>query len=655
MCGIVSLVNMSESIGIEQLTSVLAHRGPDDEGFFVDREHNVSLGMRRLSIVDLEEGQQPMCNEDGLIWIIQNGEIYNSPELRTSLETRGHVFSSDHSDTEVILHLYEEEGVIGLQSLNGMFSFVIYDQKRQILFGARDRLGIKPLYFWKQGNQFACASELKALLLLPSVERKINLQSLYHYFTLLYVPGKESIFQNIERIPPGHYFKLDLLTNQLEIREYWRPRFNPIVGLSEAEWAARLREKLGQAVKRWTLSDVPIACSLSGGLDSTAVAGLMTENSQEPIQTFSLGFRGTGDEYWDETDRARAVAKRLETNHHEIRLEPEELLDDLVAMVWHLDEPYGGGLPSWYIFREMARFVKVGLTGTGGDELFGNYGKFAVYESSKLIQIAHQLHFRTPEAARQLARIAQPLTKLTGHLPSDWPFIGKGRGLARYPKLQKHPFGYYYYANWQYFSDEQKLSQLLVENIESSFESTSEYLQAQYDQAWEPNIRDGLAAVDFRNQLAEEFLFMTDRFSMAHSLEARVPLLDHELVEFVCQIPPGIRTKIGDLKYLYKLAVSDLLPAELLDAPKRGFVIPVERWLRGRLKPLTEHLLARDRLIKQGIFRSSFYDSIVQPHLSGQANNTWQIWSMLMFQIWHVVFIEENSQNLPTFSLGDLA
>ncbi|MGH7875497.1 MAG: asparagine synthase-related protein, partial [Candidatus Binatia bacterium] len=314
---------------------------------------------------------------------------------------------------------------------------------------------------------------------------------------------------------------------------------------------------------------------------------------------------------------------------------------------------YGGGLPSWYVFKEMSRDVKVGLTGTGGDELFGNYGKFKTYESSKLLRASLALG-RWGNGGDILAHFVSPFARLSQSLPSSWRWIGRDRLLSQLPRIINEPFGRYYYANLEYFSDDLKRGAVL-QTHNGSVQDTATYLQNLYDASQVENLRNGLAAVDFRTQLAEEFLFMTDRFSMAHSLEARVPFLDHTLVEQVFRIPASVRTKAGDLKYLFKRAVGDLLPAPLLHARKRGFVVPIKLWLRREIRPLVERLLDPRRLSRQGYFNPRFYESFVRPHLDGQADFTSQVWAALMFQLWHVVFIEQAALDTPTYDWRAIA
>jgi len=635
------------------MNATIIHRGPDDSGEYRDATVNVSLAMRRLSILDLEGGHQPLCNEDGTVWIVYNGEIFNAPELRADLEARGHQFRTANSDTEVLIHLYEEKGPDMLHDLNGMFAFAIHDRRRNIIFAARDRMGIKPLNYWQGGGRFALASELKSLLRLPFIPREVDPQSLSHYMTLLYVPDSASIIKGVCRLPAGHHLVYDLQRKTVEVECYWRPRFDREQVRTEGEWAELLRIELRQAVSRWTLSDVPIACSLSGGLDSSAIVGLLGEMGYPKIKTFSLGFSGDDAAGWNETALASLVAKKWGAEHHEIIMRPEDLLRDLLQMVWHLDEPYAGGLPSWHVFKAVGQEAKVCLTGSGGDELFGNYGKSHVYEAEAMLRTALAGRRMSRQGMDGLSTMMGPFSALANHLPESLPVVGRGRLLSRLADIIGRPFGKYYYANFMYMSDELKRD-VLLDPQGGKTEDTATLLQKFYDASHSSDVRNGLAAVDFRTQLAEEFLQMTDRFSMAHSVEARVPFLDHQLVETVFQIPSAIRTRSSDPKYLLRKSISDLLPPELLTAPKRGFVIPIELWLRRELRPLLEFLLSPQRLRSQGLFRPDFYERFARPHLEGRATYTWQIWAAMMFQLWHFEFIEQNQMDAPTYDWKDL-
>lgn len=624
MCGIVGIHSATEKSWIEKMNQIQSHRGPDDEGIFEDSGENFSMAMRRLAIIDLQSGAQPISTLDKRFTIIFNGEIYNAPELRKDLERRGVKFQTDHSDTEVVLQLYALEGAESLQKLNGMFAFAIYDNEKKTLFAARDHAGIKPLYYTQKNGIFAFASELKSLLALPFVKREIDFQSLFHYMSLMYVPGENTIIKDIKRLKAGHCFLYDLKNKNLKIFKWWEPFRNRKKDIryrikEKSELVKLVRENFEAAVNRWTLADVSIACSLSGGLDSSAIVGALSKNGQK-IKTYSLGFKEEGENYWDELPRAREVAKKWETDHHELILNPEDLLNDLVSMVWHLDEPYAGGLPSWEVFKFMSKDVKVGLTGTGGDEMFGNYGKWRGIEPNWLYKF----------------------------------FVQR----EKEEKISEKFFRENFFEKYYYFSDKEKL-EFVFENaiFEQNLKNTSEFLFKFFEaggRAGAKTLRDKICYMDLETQLPEEFLMMTDRFSMAHSLEARTPFLDKEFMEFMLAVPSNLRTKHFNLKYLLREAVRALLPSEIINARKKGFVIPIKLWLRGKLRPLVQFLLNPERLKHQGIFKPEFYTHFVLSHLDGKSDYTNKIWAAVMFQLWHFVFIEKKQIDKPSFTWKDI-
>jgi asparagine synthase (glutamine-hydrolysing) len=605
MCGIVGIHGRQEDAWIDAMNLSQFHRGPDGAGVFRDRESELTLAMRRLAIIDVDGGVQPMSTTDGRYTIVYNGEIYNAPELRRALEACGETFASDHSDTEVLLRLMIVEGVAALHRLNGMFSFAFYDRTRGILTCARDRFGIKPFHYAQADGRLAFASELKSLLALPFLSRELDPVALHHFMSLMYVPGENSILQGVKRLPPGGVLTYWLNSGRLDISTFTGSCTAPDHSVAAREWPERLRDSFRAAVQRWSLADVPVACSLSGGLDSSAIVGALAESGARP-QTFALGFTGPDEADWNELPRARLVAQHWGTEHHELVLDPDALLDDLISMVWHLDEPYGGGLPSWSVFKFMGQAVKVGMTGTGGDELFGNYGKWRHLEGGLLAR-------RFPKPA--------------------------GAG-----EFERQFFERYYYA-----SETAKRDSILVAGASDG--GTSELLYGHYYSA-QGSVRDRIAAVDIGTQLPDEFLHMTDRFSMAHSLEARTPFLDSEFANLVMSIPSGIRTHRNDLKGLLRRTVAPLLPPSVQHMPKKGFVIPLKHWLRGSLRPLAERLLAPERLRAQGLFRPVFYEEFVLPHLDGHADHTAKVWAAVMFQLWHMIFLERSGP--PDFTLTDL-
>jgi len=613
MCGIVGFAGFAEAPWLARMSALVAHRGPDGAGAFHDQAAGVGLASRRLSIVDRAGGAQPMT--DGAVTIVFNGEIFNAPSLRRELASRGHQFRSSHSDTEVLLRLYEDCGEAMVERLSGMFAFVLYDARRQRLFGARDQLGIKPLYYWQGVGRLAFASELKALLAVPGVPRELDEASLFHYMSLKYVPLERSILQGIRRLPPAHSFSYDLKAKILTLRRYWRLAFEPETGLSDDAWAERLREALRAAMRRWMMSDVPVGCALSGGVDSAAVVGLLAEVGAAPLRTYAIAVEGVP-ETFEELARARQVADRWGARHDERIVTPQELLAALPAMAWHMDEPYGGGLPSWFVFERMRQDVTVAMTGTGGDELFGSYGKYHLLETAPLWRFAHRLKEQAGDRV-----------------------LGVRRLPALQPAGPASAFRAWYFHRAYYLADDVKRRSVFGAWAAEVPDSAA-LLETLYESAPAATVRDRIAHLDMTTQLAEEFLAVTDRFSMAHGVEARVPLLDHELTELVFRIPADQRTAPRDVKRLFKRSVVDLVPAEVLAAPKRGFVLPMGTWLRGPLRDLAESLLAPERLARQGWFRREFYDDIVAPHLSGAAEAGDQVWTALMFQLWHAAYLE---------------
>ncbi|MBN8555159.1 MAG: asparagine synthase (glutamine-hydrolyzing) [Deltaproteobacteria bacterium] len=607
MCGIVGFAGHRDESLIQKFNQSQLHRGPDEGGFYFSKEGLVNLAMRRLSILDLEGGHQPMFNADKSLCIVFNGEIFNAPELRKKLQLKGYKFQSHHSDTEVLIHLYAEFGEKMLTQLNGMFAFVIHDSKKSLLFGARDHFGIKPLYYSLIDGKFAFASEMKSLLTLPWINLDLNLQAVSDFLSFQCVPAPHSIFESIHKLPAANSFSFDLRKKVFSKETYWKPKFDDGFHLNEEELPKYIRSELNAAVRRWTLSDVPIACSLSGGIDSSSIVALLAENSSRKISTFSLGFHNSPE--LDESDLARKVAEKWNTDHHEILLDPDDLLSDLDAMIYHLDEPYAGGLPSWFVFKEMAKSVKVGMTGTGGDELFGNYGKWLPFTST-----AKNFHHRL---------------RLLKHNPLSF------KDQVRYP------IGSRYHL---YFRQSQKEHSIFLGASALHLEPSEKLIENYWNESLATDPRNAVPSIDFRIQLPDEFLHMTDRFSMAHSLEARTPFLDREFVEKMQQIPSHLRSQTGNFKNLLLKSVSSLLPSDLIHQKKRGFILPEKKWLRGRLREQVECLLSPQFLKRQGIFQERIYTQWVAPHLAEKKDYSWKVWTLLMFQLWYDRFINHQGK-----------
>lgn len=598
MCGIVGYSGKEDNAPILQMNRVQHHRGPDEEGIVYHADGWVHMGMKRLSIQDLEGGHQPMYTPDQKFCIVFNGEIFNAPELRKNLENKGYVFQTASSDTEVVLLLYRDIGKKCLDQLNGMFAFVIHDREKNILFGGRDPFGIKPFHYVLENKSISFASEIKSLLVLPWVSDKLNHVSIGHYLTTQTIPAPFTIYKDIRKLGAAHAFSFDLSTHQFSTWKYWRPAFGTLqAGIPDIK--KEIHTKFHQAVNRWMLSEVPVASSLSGGIDSSLVTAIASKQTSR-LSTFSLGFP---DMPWlDERPLAKIVSERWQTDHHEIPIQAQDLLDSIPDMMYALDEPYAGGLPSWFVFKAIHQAgFKVALTGSGGDELFGNYHKWARYT---------------------------PVSSWIRNLRTAWRY--------RKAKLQDillYPHGSLHYP---YFNEGEKSKYLLADNILSEQFNTARWIESIWNECPSQNAIDRVAWTDIQIQLPDEFLFMTDRFSMAHSLEARTPFLDKEFAEFVYSIPAGQRTKSTDLKYLLKESLGDLIPNELLTAPKKGFTLPMLDWMRGSLKPQVVELLGEKFLKEQNIFNPDIYTKYTKPFLEGKSHPEWQLWTLLCFQLWYI-------------------
>lgn len=596
MCGIVGCVGLNTPEQLERMNQLQLHRGPDEGGVYWDDKAKVGLAMRRLGIVDLATGSQPMYNEDRSIVIVFNGEIFNAPELRKKLLQHGHKFASKNSDTEVLVHLYEEKGKDMLQELNGMFAFLIWDSKKAIVLGARDYAGMKPLYYAKQGKNILFASELKCIVGSGDFKGKLDMQSVSDFLSLQFIPAPRTIYENVKKLGAGEAFLYDVNEEKFDLFQYWSVKecFHNNVKKSEVKHI--IRNELEQAVLRWKMSDVPTACLLSGGIDSAALVGLLSKQGNDTLNTFTLGFEN--EDSIDERSLASVVAKKYETNHTEVVISADDLLSEVKSMVDALDEPYAGGIPSWYMYKIIGEKYKVAFTGVGGDELFGNYGKWIRYEN---IVARFQCY------SKELKR---------------------GAGVT---ELLKHPYGSIYH---KYMPEKLKQQIFLSDGSQKFFAVNERYeilLKDKEIESW----KDIVPYIDFRMQLPDEFLFMTDRFSMAHSVEARTPFLDKKFIQTVLSIEPNARTNSKLLKETFIESVKDILPQQIIDAPKKGFVIPYQRWLQNNMKELVSYYFSEEFLIKQGIFKGNMREILLDPFMKGKSQYTPFIWNIFMFQLWY--------------------
>lgn len=602
---------------LARMCGVIRHRGPDDEGRRVDRV--AAIGMRRLSIIDLQSGHQPISNEDGSVWIVFNGEIYNYLSLRRTLAGLGHRFRTA-SDTETIVHAYEEWGPEGFERLRGMFALAIWDSRDRSLWLARDRAGIKPLYYAETPYGLFFGSEAKSILASGAVERSLDAEALDHYLTFLYTPQDRSIFKGIRKLPPAHL--LHWKDNRSRISRYWhmpRPSFEG----SEEEAAETLRATLADAVRCQLLSDVPLGAFLSGGIDSSAIVGLMSEVSGRRVKTFSIGF---DQPEFDELEHARSVARHFGTDHHEFVVRPDaaSILDDLA---WHFDEPFGdaSAIPTWYVSRIARKHVTVVLSGDGGDELFGGYDRYLPHPMVQRFD-----RFNLP-FARRMAGLAWPLL----------PRGARGRNLLRH--VAEDLPGRYVDSLSFFHPDERRA--LLSGDLTAMLPSR----RPERGHLGRMQRLDGLAwplrmmRLDFETYLPEDVLVKVDRMSMAHSLETRVPLLDNEVLSLVASLPSHFMIAGGERKRVFKRAVSNLLPASVLARRKQGFGVPVGGWFRGPLAEAFGDILLAPATAQRGYFKQRFITRILSEHLSGRRDHTLRLWLLLVFEIWNRRYLDRSA------------
>jgi asparagine synthase (glutamine-hydrolysing) len=586
----------------------------------------VSLGHRRLSIIDLSEnGRQPMANEDGTVWVTYNGEIYNFLDLRRTLEAKGHTFRS-RTDTEVIVHAYEEYGPTCVQRFNGMFAFAIWDSRKRSIFIARDRLGVKPLYYWSNGNHFAFSSELKALLALPQVPRRLSMQALQSYLMYEYVPAPESIFADIQKLPAGHFLEIQLDGSEQGChtlgwrpQPYWEVRFQEQPRRSIDEYVEELKMLLKAAVARRLISDVPLGVFLSGGIDSSSVVALMSEVGTERPKTFSIGFE---EKTFNELDYAEVVARHFDTDHHVEILRPD-VYDLLQSVADVLDEPFAdaSALPTYLVSHTTRQHVTVALGGDAGDELFAGYDW---YRAQKLASFSLDY---LPDGMRQY------LCALASHIPPSAQKKGFCNLIRRFLDGASLP-SQLQHLRWQTFWRSDELAQLLIRPPFQHFSSLDPRLLKLLAMSGSARPLDQQQYVDIKRYLPDDILFKVDRMSMAVSLETRGPFLDYTLVEFAASLPPALRLRGITGKYLLKRAMQDMLPQQILHRKKLGFNIPYKNWLRHELRDLLQDALAPKRLKQQGIFCAPYVQSLVHEHLSGRQDHAHKLWQLLMFQLW---------------------
>ncbi|MGI8787737.1 MAG: asparagine synthase (glutamine-hydrolyzing) [Pyrinomonadaceae bacterium] len=626
MCGIAGFISKQRDAPaaeremlLDAMCKVITHRGPDEQGATI--EGRAALGMRRLAIIDLKCGQQPISTEDGNLIIVFNGEIYNYRELKTELESLGHRFKTN-SDTETILLAYRQFGADCLQKLRGMFAFAIWNKREESLFIARDRVGKKPLFYsmTERGN-FVFGSELKVLLTHGEVKKEIDFAALDAYLTFGYVPEEFCIFKNVEKLAPGHF--LIFKDGKIETKKYWDFQYTKITEVkSETEYVERLRELLKEAVKIRLISEVPLGAFLSGGVDSSTIVGLMSQISDAPVKTFSIGFN---EDSFNELKYARLAAEHFHTEHHEFVVTPDlvEIVDELV---WHFDEPFAdpSSLPTFMVSKMAREYVTVVLSGDGGDELFAGYTRYVIDKRRSGLQ-------KLPRALRK--NLLQPLGE---NLPPNF----KGRNYLYNASLDAVDR---YIDSVSHFNRLRKnalYSDNFLANLNGDAGAGEAIFRRIAGKISTGNPTDNLLYLDSKTYLPGDILTKVDRMSMAASLEARVPLLDHELIEFVANIPTTLKLKNLETKYIFRRAVRGLVPDAILDRPKQGFGVPLNEWINLQLRDKMRETLLEKKSLERGYFQSKYIKTLLDEHAKKRRDNSYALWILFMLELWQRRFMD---------------
>jgi len=632
MCGIAGWANLenkpspntSEAV-LHQMCEQMKHRGPDSEGLWLDE--SVALGMRRLSIIDLHTGEQPVYSEDKSIVVVMNGELYNFREVRADLEKRGHKFETQ-TDTEILPHLYEEYGEAMLEQINGMFAFALWDKRKKKLLIARDRFGEKPLYYGVFDGKLIFASEPKVLLENPAVKTEINTDALRSYLSFDYVPAPASIYKNIYKLPAAHFLTLE--NGQVKTRRYWNLTFHGNGNVPTIEKAADdLRELLADAVRMRLVADVPLGILLSGGVDSSTVAAFATQFSTEKVKTFSIGFE---EDSFDESKFARQVAAHLGTEHYEDKLSVEKAADLISEIGTWLDEPMSDGslIPTFLLSRFVRKYVTVALGGDGGDEIFAGY---PMYFGHKMARVYDSI----PRFLRSgvIEPIVNNLPVSTKNLSFDYK-AKRFVAASKYDAVTRH---HSWFGSFSIDGQSDLLTKdVLAQTSNDIYKGAKDLLEI----TDAPTEIERMQFLDMNFYMAEDILTKVDRASMAVSLEVRAPFLDPRVAQFAAALPLEYKLKGNKGKYILKKAVEPLLPRNILQRPKKGFGVPIAEWLKGRLNPLMRDLLAPDRLRNQGLFNEKYVQKLIREHETNVASHHKQLWTLLVFQLWFDNFMKKD-------------
>ena len=627
MCGICGKAALGNerpmnSIVVEHMMEALHHRGPDDKGLY--RDDHASLGHRRLSIIDLNTGHQPISNEDRSIWIVYNGEIYNFKELRKQLVQQGHTFSTN-TDTEVIVHLYEQYGEECVSKLRGMFAFALWDKKKKRLFLARDRVGIKPLYYVLTGDALIFASEIKALLVDPSVSREVDPEVIDTFLTHLYSPGNDTLIRGIKRLPPGHYLILE--KGEVKLSQYWDLRFasNPRNGNSKLV-TEELTDLLRETVRDHMISDVPVGVLLSGGVDSTGILSFVVEQTSHEVKTFTIGF--DGESFADERFYARIAAKQFGSEHHELTITPQDFLEFLPKYVWHMEEPVcePPAVALYYVTKMAREHVKVLLSGEGGDEAFAGYQ-----------------NYRNMLWLERMKAMGQPWKSIGQRILGECASVPSLRRFEKYSFMIDKPLEDYYYSRtagpFSFFnrSKPDLYSKKFGQRLKDG--SSTKYVRDLFaHMAGEPTLNKMLY-VDTKTWLPDDLLIKADKITMANSLELRVPLLDHKVLEFAARLPVSYKVKGFNTKHILKKALDGRIPREIVNRKKTGFPVPVESWFKNELRDFACGVLTDRRTLERGYFDKDFLQALIDDRAQF-ASHVPEIFSLVTLELWHRSFID---------------
>lgn len=628
MCGITGFISKEKNLSVEtrserldRMCGSIRHRGPDEQGILV--EGRAALGMRRLSIIDLKTGQQPIYSEDRNLAIVFNGEIYNFRELKTDLELRGHRFKTN-SDTETIVHAYEEFGEACVEKLRGMFAFAIWNFRDETLFIARDRVGKKPLFFSSAlDGSFVFGSELKALFEYGQIDKEIDLAAMDAYISFGYVPEEFCIFKNIEKLAPGHF--LTYANGQVHIKRYWNFKYEPPSDVkTEGEYIEILRAKILEAVNIRQISDVPLGAFLSGGVDSSTIVAMMSQLNDRPVKTFSIGFN---DDTFDELKFARVAAKHFGTEHHEFIVTPD-LVETIDELVWHFDEPFAdsSAVPTFMVSKMAREFVTVVLSGDGGDELFGGYTRY-------IIDKKRNSWTKLPRSFR---------AAVLGRISEKLPHGARGKNFLFNVSLDAIER---YIDSVSQFNSQRKMSLYSVDfqvGLNGNLGAGEREYKRMTEDVSTGNLIDKLLYLDSKTYLPGDILVKVDRMSMANSLEARAPLLDHELIEFIVNVPLALKVKGLETKYILKKAMEGIVPREILYRKKQGFGVPIHNWINHELRDRIREDLTDTKTARRGYFNKNYILNILDEHSRQRRDHSHHLWLLWMLELWHRRFIDAN-------------